>query len=202
MAHKSNPKELLKLRNRQSRYKEKLTLSALREKSDKFKEPKWPLINKKKSALREKSDPKLQAFPKKDRKWMTKKKEYVDPKFLETFGGKRIQKKGGPELRPFKHKQVEIQTKLKSPEEYKAKGGRIGKQFGGGLPIQPTAGANLQPTVGANLQPPVGANPMGVADPSRRFGMKHGSKSKGGRTGLKHGGSAGAAKRGHGAEIK
>jgi len=76
----------------------------------------------------------------------------------------------------------------------KAKGGRIGKQFGGGLPIQPT--------VGANLQPPVGVNPMGVADPSRRFGMKHGSKSKGGRTGLKHGGSAGAAKRGHGAEIK
>ena len=84
----------------------------------------------------------------------------------------------------------------------KAKGGRIGKQFGGGLPIQPTVGANLQPTVGANLQPPVGANPMGVVDPARRFGMKHGSKSKGGRTGLKHGGSAGAAKRGHGAEIK
>jgi hypothetical protein len=84
----------------------------------------------------------------------------------------------------------------------KAKGGRIGKQFGGGLPIQPTVGANLQPTVGANLQPPVGATPMGVADPGRRFGMKHGSKSKGGRTGLKHGGSAGAAKRGHGAEIK
>ena len=43
---------------------------------------------------------------------------------------------------------------------------------------------------------------MGVVDPARRFGMKHGSKSKGGRTGLKHGGSAGAAKRGHGAEIK
>ena len=58
----------------------------------------------------------------------------------------------------------------------KAKGGRIGKQFGGGLPIQPTVGANLQPTVGANLQPPVGANPMGVADPRRRLGMKHGSK--------------------------
>ena len=107
MAHKSNPKELLKIRNLQS---------ALREKSDKFKEPKWPLIKKKKS-------------------------------------------------------------------EARAKGGRIGKQFGGGLPIQPTAGANLQPTVGAN--------PMGVADPNRRFGMKHGSKSKGGRTGLKHGGSAG-----------
>ena len=79
---------------------------------------------------------------------------------------------------------------------------RVGKHLGGGLPIQPTVGANLQPTVGANLQPPVGANPMGVADPGRRFGMKHGSKSKGGRTGLKHGGSAGAAKRGHGAEIK
>ncbi len=67
------------------------------------------------------------------------------------------------------------------------KGGkRVGKQLGGGLPIQPT----------------VAASPMGVAAPGRRFGMKHGSKSKGGRTGLKHGGSAGAAKRGHGAEIK
>ena len=86
----------------------------------------------------------------------------------------------------------------------KAKGGRIGKQFGGGLPIQPTAGANLQPTVGTNLQPPVGANPMGIADPNRRFGMKHGSKSKGGRTGLKHGGSTGAVMSGKkvGAQIK
>ena len=43
------------------------------------------------------------------------------------------------------------------------KGGkRVGKQFGGGLPIQP----------------PVAASPMGVAAPGRRFGMKHGSKSK------------------------
>jgi len=76
------------------------------------------------------------------------------------------------------------------------KGGRAGKQFGGGLPIQPTVGANLQPTVGANLQPTVGANlqptvgatPMGGAAPGRRFGMKHGSKSKSGRVGLKKGG--------------
>ena len=43
------------------------------------------------------------------------------------------------------------------------KGGkRVGKQLGGGLPIQPT----------------VAASPMGVAAPGRRFGMKHGSKSK------------------------
>ena len=68
------------------------------------------------------------------------------------------------------------------------KGGRVGKQFGGGLPIQPTVGANLQPTVGANLQPTVGATPMGGAAPGRRFGMKHGSKSKSGRVGLKKGG--------------
>ena len=110
------------------------------------------------------------------------------------------------------------------PRAKKAEGGRTGKQFGGGLnrplggvgaPVRPLGfkggkrvgkqfggGLPIQPTVGANLQPPVGATPMGVADPGRRFGMKHGSKSKGGRTGLKHGGSAGAAKRGHGAEIK
>ena len=42
------------------------------------------------------------------------------------------------------------------------KGGRAGKQFGGGLPIQPT----------------VAANPMGVAAPGRRFGMKHGKSAK------------------------
>ena len=52
---------------------------------------------------------------------------------------------------------------------------RVGKQFGGGLPIQSTVGANLQPTVGANPMG-VGANQMGVADPRRRLGMKHGSK--------------------------
>jgi hypothetical protein len=177
-----------------------------------------------------------------------KKKEYVVDSDA-TFGGKRIQKKGGPEIK-ISNKQADLSKKklmtgrigkqfggrtnlleelgrvegepsnrnrraeisrvhgelnrgYKHGERVKkAKGGRIGKQFGGGLPIQPTVGANLQPTVGANLQPPVGANPMGVVDPARRFGMKHGSKSKGGRTGLKHGGSAGAAKRGHGAEIK
>ena len=50
------------------------------------------------------------------------------------------------------------------------KGGkRVGKQFGGGLPMQPTVAANPMG---------VAANPMGVAAPGRRFGMKHGSKSK------------------------
>ena len=46
------------------------------------------------------------------------------------------------------------------PRKKLAGGKRVGKQFGGGLPIQPT----------------VGANQMGVADPRRRLGMKHGSK--------------------------
>jgi hypothetical protein len=191
MADKSNPKELLKLRNRQSGYKEKLTLSALKEKSDKFKEPKWPLIKKKKS------DPKLQAFPKKE---MTKRKPTdVRTQVIDALSGGR---RGKPHSSPEGREASAVRKLNRLKPIARAKGGRIGKQFGGGLPIQPTAGANLQPTVGANLQPPVGANPMGVADPSRRFGMKHGSKSKGGRTGLKHGGSAGAAKRGHGAEIK
>ena len=48
------------------------------------------------------------------------------------------------------------------PRKKLAGGKRVGKQFGGGLPIQPT----------------VAARPMGVAAPVRRFGMKHGSKSK------------------------
>jgi hypothetical protein len=48
------------------------------------------------------------------------------------------------------------------PRKKLAGGKRVGKQFGGGLPIQPT----------------VAASPMGVAAPGRRFGMKHGSKSK------------------------
>jgi len=48
------------------------------------------------------------------------------------------------------------------PRKKLASGKRVGKQFGGGLPIQPT----------------VAANPMGVVAPGRRFGMKRGGKSK------------------------
>ena len=55
------------------------------------------------------------------------------------------------------------------PRKKLAGGKRVGKQFGGGLPIQPTVAANPMG---------VAANPMGVAAPGRRFGMKHGSKSK------------------------
>jgi hypothetical protein len=40
------------------------------------------------------------------------------------------------------------------------------------------------------------------AEISRVHGELNRGYAKGGRTGLKHGGSAGAAKRGHGAEIK
>ena len=58
------------------------------------------------------------------------------------------------------------------PRKKLAGGKRVGKQFGGGLPIQPTVGANQMGVA----QPTVGANPMGVADPRRRLGMKHGSK--------------------------
>ena len=48
------------------------------------------------------------------------------------------------------------------PRKKLAGGKRVGKQFGGGLPIQPA----------------VAANPMGVAAPGRRFGMKRGGKGK------------------------
>ena len=56
------------------------------------------------------------------------------------------------------------------PRKKLAGGKRVGKQFGGGLPIQPTVAASPMG---------VAASPMGVAAGSgRRFGMKHGSKSK------------------------
>ena len=48
------------------------------------------------------------------------------------------------------------------PRKKLAGGKRVGKQFGGGLPVQPT----------------VTANPMGVAAPVRRFGMKRGKSVK------------------------
>ena len=55
------------------------------------------------------------------------------------------------------------------PRKKLAGGKRVGKQFGGGLPIQPTVAASPMG---------VAANPMGVSAPGRRFGMKRGGKSK------------------------
>ena len=55
------------------------------------------------------------------------------------------------------------------PRKKLADGKRVGKQFGGGLPIQPTVAASPMG---------VAASPMGVAAPGRRFGMKRGGKSK------------------------
>jgi len=55
------------------------------------------------------------------------------------------------------------------PRKKLAGGKRVGKQFGGGLPIQPTVAASPMG---------VAASPMGVAAPGRRFGMKRGGKSK------------------------
>ena len=77
------------------------------------------------------------------------------------------------------------------PRAKKAEGGRTGKQFGGGLnrplgrgaPVRPLGfkgGKRVGKQLGGGLpiQPTVAASPMGVAAPGRRFGMKHGSKSK------------------------
>ena len=58
------------------------------------------------------------------------------------------------------------------PRKKLAGGKRVGKQFGGGLPIQPTVAANPM-----GVAAPA-ASPMGVAAPGRRFGMKHGGRSK------------------------
>ena len=55
------------------------------------------------------------------------------------------------------------------PRKKLAGGKRVGKQFGGGLPIQPTVAASPMG---------VAASPTGVAARGRRFGMKRGGKSK------------------------
>ena len=55
------------------------------------------------------------------------------------------------------------------PRKKLAGGKRVGKQFGGGLPIQPTVAASPMG---------VAASPMGVAAPGRRLGVKHGGRSK------------------------
>ena len=55
------------------------------------------------------------------------------------------------------------------PRKKLAGGKRVGKQFGGGLPIQPNVAASPMG---------VAASPMGVAAPGRRFGVKRGGKSK------------------------
>ena len=62
------------------------------------------------------------------------------------------------------------------PRKKLAGGKRVGKQFGGGLPIRPTVAASPMGVAASPMG--VAANPMGVAAPGRRFGMKHGGKSK------------------------
>ena len=58
------------------------------------------------------------------------------------------------------------------PRKKLAGGKRVGKQFGGGLPIQPTVAASPM-----GVAAPA-ASPMGVTAPGRRFGVKHGGRSK------------------------
>ena len=109
---------------------------------------------------------------------LEKKKDYVtDPD--ATFGGKRIKIKDGPEIKPFKRKQAEIQTKLKSPEEYKAKGGRAGKQFGGRT--------NLLEELGRVEAEPSNRNRR--AEISRVHGELNRGYAKGGRSGYGSGGA-------------
>jgi len=58
------------------------------------------------------------------------------------------------------------------PRKKLAGGKRVGKQFGGGLPIQPPVAASPMGVAAPAV------SPMGVAAPGRRFGMKRGGKSK------------------------
>jgi len=58
------------------------------------------------------------------------------------------------------------------PRKKLAGGKRVGKQFGGGLPIRPNVAASPM-----GVAAPV-ASPMGVTAPGRRFGVKHGKSVK------------------------
>ena len=58
------------------------------------------------------------------------------------------------------------------PRKKLAGGKRVGKQFGGGLPVQPNVAASPM-----GVAAPA-ASPMGVATPGRRFGMKRGKSVK------------------------
>ena len=62
---------------------------------------------------------------------LEKKKDYVTDSDA-TFGGKRIRIKDGPEIK-VRNAQEDLSKikRMKSPEEYKAKGGRAGFQHGG-----------------------------------------------------------------------
>ena len=58
------------------------------------------------------------------------------------------------------------------PRKKLAGGKRVGKQFGGGLPVRPPVAASPM-----GVAAPA-ASPMGVTAPGRRFGVKHGGRSK------------------------
>ena len=58
------------------------------------------------------------------------------------------------------------------PRKKLAGGKRVGKQFGGGLPIQPPVAASPMGVAAPAV------SPMGVAAPGRRFGVKRGGRSK------------------------
>mgnify|MGYP003657990693 CR=1 FL=1 len=112
-----------------------------------------------------------------------KKKDYVTGPDA-TFGGKRIQIKDGPELKPFKIKQEPLAKNIRPKGLGHKAGGRIGLKRGSGR----------------------GGRMKDLPDHLRHSLVnqaKHKATHKsGGRTGLKHGGSVGAAIRGRGAEIK
>ena len=58
------------------------------------------------------------------------------------------------------------------PRKKLAGGKRVGKQFGGGLPVRPPVAASPMGVAAPAV------SPMGVAAPGRRFGMKRGKSVK------------------------
>jgi len=109
-----------------------------------------------------------------------KKEEVVDPD--ATFGGRRI-KKQGPEIKVNTQVDLSKIKRMKSPEEYKAKGGRAGFRGGGRT----------------NLLEELGRVEGESSNRNRRAEVSriHGELNKG----YKSGGSVGAAKRGFNKKI-
>jgi len=122
------------------------------------------------------------------------KKRKINPSFKKILTGfvpgalegvKKVAK-------PFVKEAVTLEKWYRNGRKKKAKGGRANFRGGGRT--------NLLEELGRVEAEPSNRNRR--AEISRVHGELNRGYKSGGRTGLKHGGSAGAAKRGHGAEIK
>ena len=109
---------------------------------------------------------------------------------------KKLKIKVSPTARIKGDKWTEYMKNIKKDKS----GARAKKSSGGRIGLQGGGRTNLLEELGRVEAEPSNRNRR--AEISRVHGELNRGYKSGGRTGLKHGGSAGAAKRGHGAEIK